>query len=299
MRLVFWLSLLLCLLSLSLAPLSANAVAAEPRVVVGIKPVHSLVTGLMEGIGTPELAYGGIGVPYGTAPEKAVVDNMAKADLVIWVGPEVEEGLAAPIAALGGKVLVLELLAASELKILPVKGGKDDSRDPFIWLDSRNAMALVDVLADALAAADPDNAGRYLVNRRKVKQSVAHLDRAFEYGFRAVSARPVFLYHDTQQYFAQAYALKAKGSLVRPGDEAPEAAELLGAVTGIRDTGAACLLVERGLPSANAGLIAGGAGVPIVEIDSFATDRVPGPDLYAELMRANFQAISGCAGEGK
>ena len=52
---------------LALLPLSSAPGFAEPRVVASIKPVHSLVAAVMEGVGTPDLIVGGSASPHAYA----------------------------------------------------------------------------------------------------------------------------------------------------------------------------------------------------------------------------------------
>lgn len=269
--------------------------SAAPKVVVGIKPIHSLVAGIMKGVAEPELIVGGNAVPYGYELTETQEKNLAQADLIIWLGPEIEPFLAAPVARRGSSLANYELLASDMFKILPVLGGTEDSRDPFFWLDVRNARVLVDELAREIVAVDPDNAARYLKNRRDLMVEVTRIDREFEYGYRAVAAGPMVLYHGTQQYFAQAYALDVAAILSPAPDRPATAAALLGAIATAKTAGAQCLLTERGLAAQGADMPAGGAGLRIAELDSLGTAFEPGPGLYTAMMQHNFDVMSACA----
>ncbi|MGE0734609.1 MAG: metal ABC transporter solute-binding protein, Zn/Mn family, partial [Alphaproteobacteria bacterium] len=62
--------------------------AQAKRVVVSIKPIHSLVAAVMQGVGTPELLVPGA-LPT-TLPAGAEA-KLAEADLVLWIGPSLEK----------------------------------------------------------------------------------------------------------------------------------------------------------------------------------------------------------------
>jgi ABC-type Zn2+ transport system substrate-binding protein/surface adhesin len=285
------------LLSLALAVLlasAASAAAAEaPKVVVGIKPVHSLVAALMKGVAEPALIVEGATTPYGYTLDAGDRRALEDADLVVWVGPELEPYLQRPLADAGTGTRVMELLADENFKVLPRRDDME-RRDPFIWLDVRNVEVMVDELFATLVAVDPAHEAAYLENRRTLKVAMARLDREFEYGFRAVAAGEGFAYHDTQQYFEQAYAFKVRGFVApEPGARA-DAARLLQVHAQLAAREKSCFFVEAGLPQDRLSLITQGTGARVAELDSFATGFAAGPDLYGKMMRHNFDVIAGC-----
>ena len=192
--------LLLVVNSLSLA--SSN----PSEIVVSIKPIHSIVTGLMKDIGTPELLIKDPQTPYDftiTATETAQLKN---AKLVIWVGAELEKNLEPVIAQLPSSTTVVELLANTRLKILPSRS--DPSlRDPFFLMDDRNIIILLDELTELLMQIDPARSHIYARNRREMLVPLRRIDKEYEYGYRGLKAGSGVTYFDTLQYFEQAYAL--------------------------------------------------------------------------------------------
>ena len=98
---------------------ASSASSAPSEIVVSIKPIHSIVTGLMKDIGTPGLLIKGSQTPYDFTVAAAEKKQLDAAKLVIWVGPELEKNLEPVIALLPSSTTVVELLANSRLKILP------------------------------------------------------------------------------------------------------------------------------------------------------------------------------------
>lgn len=81
--------------------LSTQAFSQDaPRVVASVKPVHSLVAGVMAGVGTPSLLIDGSQSPHTFAMRPSHAKVLQSADVVFWVGPEIETGLARPMANL-------------------------------------------------------------------------------------------------------------------------------------------------------------------------------------------------------
>ena len=106
------------------------AAADAPAAVASIKPIHSLLAGVMEGVGRPRLLVKGGASPhtYSLRPSEAQV--LAEADFVVWVGEFLESFLTRPIQALAADAHVLELMRAEGVALLPVRtGGVWDAHD--------------------------------------------------------------------------------------------------------------------------------------------------------------------------
>ena len=92
-------------LLLSTTVLSASVATAEAdiNVVASIKPVHSLVAAVMEGVGTPDLIVEGAGSPHTYALKPSQAGNLQNADLVFWIGDRLETFLEKPIESIATK----------------------------------------------------------------------------------------------------------------------------------------------------------------------------------------------------
>lgn len=102
---------------------STLAAQAEPNVVTSIKPVHSLVSGVMDGVGTPTLIVEGAGSPHTYALKPSKAKALADADVVFWVGPDLEAFLEKPIGTVASKAKSVALIDAHGLKKLPFREG--------------------------------------------------------------------------------------------------------------------------------------------------------------------------------
>ena len=110
-RLLLRSPMLLILLALLPAPATAG-----PAVVASIKPIHSLVANLMQGAGEPTLLVRAGGSPHGYNLRPSEVHNLEAADLVVWVGPQLESFMVRPLANLELNGHLLTLLEQPEMK---------------------------------------------------------------------------------------------------------------------------------------------------------------------------------------
>jgi zinc transport system substrate-binding protein len=108
---------------------SSLAYASEGlSVVTSIKPIHSLVSAVMDGIGTPSLIIEGAGSPHTYALKPSQAKALQDADLVFWVGPAIESFLEKPIKEVAYRARTITLSEAHGLiKIEFREGGNFDS----------------------------------------------------------------------------------------------------------------------------------------------------------------------------
>src|SRR5690606_36413597 len=84
---------------LSTALLSGSAWAA-PDVVASIKPIHSLVAAVMQGVGEPALIVKGSASPHTYALRPSDAGALENADIVFWTGHGMELFLASALDTL-------------------------------------------------------------------------------------------------------------------------------------------------------------------------------------------------------
>ena len=99
------------------------AAAEPPTAVASIKPVHSLLSGVMEGAGEPSLLVRGGASPHTWTLRPSDAHALEHADLVVWVGEGLESFLVQPIEALTGDAYVLELSRAEGITLLRMREG--------------------------------------------------------------------------------------------------------------------------------------------------------------------------------
>lgn len=101
-------SLQILLASVALTAVSVPAHALN--VVASLKPVHSLVSAVMQGVDTPHLLIKGAASPHTYAMRPSDAQALQDADLVFWIGGDLEVFLIKPIESLGlaGKSVVLQ-----------------------------------------------------------------------------------------------------------------------------------------------------------------------------------------------
>ncbi len=103
--------------------LTSAALADAPTVAVDIAPVYSLVAKVMEGVGTPDLIVQQGASPHGYSLRPAEAEALQNADVVFWVGEELEPWLERSIDSLAANTLSVQLMEAKGVTELESRAG--------------------------------------------------------------------------------------------------------------------------------------------------------------------------------
>lgn len=318
-------------LSLATAALAAAAalpVAAAPRVVVDIAPVHAIVSRIMEGVGAPTLMVPPGASPHGYAMRPSQARALQEADVVFWIGPALTPWLSDPVETLAANAETVALLDAPGLTLWHVRpGGIFDGHvadqhgaghandhandhqmhthgaepehahggvDPHVWLDPANAAGMGRAAAEQLAATDPENAATYLENAEAFAAEMADLGQEIARDLAAVHDRPFVVFHDAYQYFEHRFGMPAAGSVALGDADRPSAARVAEIRDRIGEAGVVCIFTEPQFEPALVTTVTEGTTARMATLDPLGATLDPGPDLYPQLMQAFAAHIEQC-----
>lgn len=314
----------------------ATAANAAPDVVVSIKPIHSLVAAVMEGVGEPALIVEGAASPHTFTMKPSNARAVQEADLVFWMGPNMEAFLEKPLEALASDATVIELDDAEGLTKLPFReggafeahdhgeheeaghgedhdhdhdheehSGETDEHshdhgefDTHLWLDPSNAKAMAVAIEKALSAADPENAKAYSANLEALSQKIDALDREIAGMLTPVKDKPFVVFHDAYQYFEDHYGVRVVGSITVSPEIMPGAERVREIQDRIKTLGAACVFAEPQFEPKLIQVVTEGTDARSGTLDPEGATLAEGPDLYFELMRSIATSLNECLSGG-
>lgn len=277
---------------------------AAPAVVASIKPIHSLVAAVMANVGTPKLIVAGNGSPHTYAMKPSDASGVQQADLVFWVGPDLENFLIGPLQTLSRpeKTIALEFTPGLT-KFGPRTGGTfeidDDgdqnvATDPHLWLDPENAKLMVGAISAALSAADPENAKTYQANAAKTEVRLDTLIADITDALAPVKGRPFVVFHDAYHYFESRFGMHAAGSIVVEPDTPPGVRRIAAIRDKLRTLNAACIFAEPEFESDLIHTVTEGSNAKIGTLDPLGAAIPDGPDLYFNLLHAMAASLKTC-----
>ncbi len=98
--------------------LTFSNVNAEVKVVASIKPIHSLVSYVMDGVGKPSIIVDGSNSPHNFNLKPSNAKAIENADIIFWVGEDIESFLEKPLKSISKKAKVIEMMDIKGIKKL-------------------------------------------------------------------------------------------------------------------------------------------------------------------------------------
>ena len=297
---------------------------AEISVVTSIKPLHSLTSYIMEGVGEPELIIDGVASPHNFQIKPSHAKMLQNADLVIWIGEDLESFLPTALKSIPKDAVVFELLDQSGLKKLKFREknifeghddhghdenakkeddhddhGHDDhghghgSFDPHIWLDPANAKVIVKKITNQLSKIDKDNASKYKANSKKVIKDLDGLIKEVKNEINKDASFVVF--HDAYQYFEKRFGLSVIGALTVNPDVMPGAEQLSEIREVIEHEKAKCIFSEPQFNPNIINSIASDTGVKTGILDPLGANINKGKGMYFQLIKDMSNSLKDCS----
>lgn len=279
-------------------PVQAQASAEAFSVAVTVKPVHSLVAGVMQGVGEPMLVMGTSASPHHYTLRPSERRALANASLIFWVGPELESFMPRILDSLDSSSRNVALIEAKSLLRLPARTAHhhaeaDSHIDPHIWLSPQNAHAMVDAIADELSRLDAAHAHIYADNSKRLHQRIRESDGQIRRQLAGKTS--AFLsYHDAYQYFEKAYGLNNAG-FVSSGDEISPSAKYVHELRDkIQKQQLHCLFYEAPSRPALVDTLTQGLAVEAFELDAMGVRLEPGEDTWFKIVSNLADSYNSC-----
>lgn len=322
----------LLLASAFLAGATNISLAAEREgVVVSIKPLHSIVSAVMQGVGEPKLIVQGAGSEHVYSLKPSDAEAIEHAKVIFWAGPSMETFLDKPIDTLGEGAKVVALGDADGLTRLKFREGgpfeahdhgheghdhaHDDKKhdhaaeaseaghdhdhghgeyDLHFWLDPQNGKILAADIAKTLGASDPEHAAQYEKNARDYGEKIDALTREIASELEPVKDKPFIVFHDAYQYFENRFGVKAAGSITVSPEKAPGAARIKEIHDKIKSLGATCVFSEPQFEPKLVKTVIDGTEARTGILDPLGAELKDGPDLYPLLIRNLADSLKTC-----
>lgn len=280
---------------------AANTGDGRLRVATTVAPITSIVAN----IGGDLVQVTGL-VPEGTnshtfEPPPSAAATLAEADIVFVNGLKLED----PSRDLAEENLKdgAEIVSLGEQTITPDEyiydfsfpedGGKPN---PHLWTNPPMAKRYAEIVADTLAAADPENAPAYKANYGAFAAKVDALDAAMQQATATLAPerRELLTYHDAYAYFAEHYGWTVIGA-IQPSDFAdPTSRDVAALIDQVRGERVPAIFGSEVFPSPVLEQIGRETGAEYVDV--LRDDDLPGEPGDPEhswlgLMRFDFTTM--------
>lgn len=289
---------LLCLFSLS--------ARAEVQVLTSIKPLQLIAVAVQDGVGTPDVLLPPGASPHHFALRPSDVRRVQSADLLYWIGPDMEtflprvlKGREAPaIAVQGLPGLSLRHFGEAQHEHEDEHEDHDEhdhahqpgSLDAHLWLLPSNARVIAAQMAADLSAADPSNAARYQANLQAFAARLDALDARLKTRLAPLADKPFFVFHEAFDYFEAAYGLQHAGVFSVASEVQPGARHVAAMRERLQASGPTCVFSEPPLRPRLAETLSTGLPVTLAELDALGAKA----GSYEELLDNLAGQLAGC-----
>ncbi|MCC6075654.1 zinc ABC transporter substrate-binding protein ZnuA [Pseudomonas sp. GCM10022188] len=304
----------------ALAWLVAAPAHAEVRVLTSIKPLQLIAAAVQDGAGTPDVLLPPGASPHHYALRPSDVRRVGEADLLYWIGPDLEAFLPRVLEGRRAPTLAVQELSDLHLRRFGAEHRHDDEEhageehhddddaedsghdqahrpgtlDAHLWLLPANARAIAARMAADLAKADPANAARYQANLAAFEQRLSAADGRLKARLAPLKDKPFFVFHEAFDYFEEAYGLRHAGVFALGAEVQPGARHVAAMRAQLKAAGPSCVFSEPPLQPRLAQTLSDGLPVHLAELDALGFDLKAEAGSYERLLEQLGDGLAGC-----
>ena len=311
-----------------------STVSADVKVVTSIKPIHSLAAYVMDGVGKPNVIVDGYNSPHGFSLKPSHAKMIENADLIIWVGEDLEAFLEKPLDSIAKKATKVELMDLKGIKKLKFReknifeghddhGHKKDKHDDHGHKEHKEHGHKEDKHDDHGHEGhahgehdphiwlDPMNAKVII---KEITNQLVKLDSANSAKYKANSREAisdidaltksikkdlnknsrVVVFHDAYQYFENRFGIKVLGALTVNTDVLPGAEQLAEIREVIEHEKVNCIFSEPQFNPSIIKTIAKDTNIKTGVLDPLGATIDKGKGMYSELLKNMSSSFKGC-----
>jgi len=298
----------------SAAFFSTTMTQANAAVVASLKPLGFIASAIADGVTPAEvlLPDGASEHDYALRPSDA--KRLRNADLVVWIGPEMEAFMDKTATAFpdAKKVTISQLPG---VKPLLIKGADDDDHDHdhdhgtagkgdedhhhgeynmHLWLSPEIARLSAVAIHDKLVELMPQSRAKLDANLKDFEAQLAATDKQVGNELAPLKGKGYFVFHDAYGYFEKHYGMTSLGHFTVNPEIQPGAQRLHEIRTQLVEQKAACVFAEPQFRPAVVEAVARGTPVRMGTLDPLGTNIQLGKASYSAFLTQLANQYSSC-----
>lgn len=304
--------------ALSIALSGAAVQRADAAVVASLKPLGFIASAITDGVTETQvlLPDGASEHDYSLRPSD--VKRLQNADLVVWIGPEMEAFMNKSAQSISdkNKVTVAQL---DGVKPLLMKGGDEDDHDHegdhdhaahenekgdahhhhgdynmHLWLSPEIARLSAVAIHDKLVELMPQSRAKLDANLKDFEAQLAAADKEVGNELAPLKGKGYFVFHDAYGYYEKQYGLTPLGHFTVNPEIQPGAQRLHQIRTQLVEQKATCVFAEPQFRPAVVEAVARGTSVRMGTLDPLGTNIQLSKESYATFLRQLANQYSSC-----
>lgn len=278
--------------------------SASAAVVTSIRPLGFIASAIADGVTPTEVLLPDGASPHDFALRPSDIQRLRSADLVLWVGPDMEAFLTKALVPISAtrKLAISELPA---VKPLLMKGEEDDDHEHageahnhsdddhghhhgeynmHVWLSPEIAKVTAIAIHDRLLELMPQNKDKLDANLRQFENLLTQTDKNVGNMLTPVQGKGYFVFHDAYGYFEKHYGLSPLGHFTVNPEIQPGAQRLHQIRTQLVEQKAVCVFAEPQFRPAVINAVAKGTKVRSGTLDPLGTGIALEKDSYGKFL---------------
>ncbi|QHB81247.1 zinc ABC transporter substrate-binding protein ZnuA [Aeromonas veronii] len=307
------------IIALFTALLAVSLPVRAIEVLTTIKPLGFIAAAITDGVSEPKVLLPTGASPHDFSLRPSDIRSINSADLVVWVGPELEGFMAKPLANHP------HALALTQVEGMPLfnyatqdshdshdhddhdhaahehgdhdeghEGHHHEGVDPHIWLGPTQAKVIAKAIASELGKLDPANQARYDANLTAFDTKVDAKDKVIAGQMKTVNEKGYFVFHEAYGYWERHYGMSSKGHFTVSPERRPGAKTLVDIRKALEEKQASCIYAEPQFSPAVIESVARNTGAKVLLLDEVGEQVPLGPDGYPQFMQQLADAFAQC-----
>ena len=269
--------------------LASDLASAQVSIATTVRPLQLIAESIVGESGTVTSIVGRQDSPHQFVLTPSDRLAIASADLLIWIGPELEVYLADFLndeSRSGSIITVLENPALTIHKI-------NDEIDAHFWLNSDNGIALAKEIKDRLIEIDQARSAQYQSRFESFVAEIETTNRDLTERF-STSHNNYLVYHNAYQYFERQFGLQHSVALLADPETQPGIQHILRTRELVENSMPNCLLVEPESSMELATTLTDGMDIRTVSVDHLGYDVLPSDNPYRQLLLQVAESFESC-----
>ena len=270
--------LVLLLMFVCIAPL---ATAAERlSVVTSVKPLQLVANAIVADLGDVEVL-----IPAGSSPhhyslKPSGIRTLNSADLIVWVGPSLEQFLTKVLQRADAPVLQLLEVSDADVDDQETESSEHDEHhhhhqggeDPHVWMDPLLMLDAAEKIKNALSAQHPQHAVQLEKNYQAFADELLMAEKQVRQQLIPYQKTGFVVFHDAFALLVEHYGLTQKAYFTVDPARAPGAKKLAAIQELLKTQKVGCVFVEPQFEAAVIKQIVSDLPVKMGQLDPLAID---------------------------
>ncbi|MDE1464183.1 zinc ABC transporter substrate-binding protein [Spartinivicinus poritis] len=303
-----WITII-CLPSLCLAwqtvaqSAVTNKVQPPINILVSVKPIQLIAKAITGNIATPDVLVPVSASPHHYSLKPSDLTKIRQADVVFWIGPQMEVFLQKPLAkrSLNQPTVSLMNLETSMAGFAPVNHQQhhDHHHHSYasklhIWLDPKQALRAAQTIANTLSDLYPNYRSHWQANLSQFADRLRKADLSNQQLLSTVNHKGFFVFHDAYGLLAEHYQLNIIDNVTATPDQLSSTRHIIQLRKKLSSAGEACLFLEPQFSPRILTKLTQGLPIKKAVLDPLAIEQTVSQDGYINYLQTLADSLHYC-----